>query len=78
VPVKQNKRGLSESEFLDMQEMLRSLTPAERRDLADPDFKTEDETDVIVAMRRDHGKSHSFAEVLHENGIEHPRKRQPV
>lgn len=52
MPVKENKRGLSDRQYAEMLDMLAELTPAERSSLADPDFITEDEADLIIADRR--------------------------
>jgi hypothetical protein len=72
VPVKENKRGLTDEQYGEMLEMLKDLTPAERKTLADPDFITEDEADLIVHDRRMKEPTVSLDEVLKEAGI--PRR----
>jgi len=74
VAVKENQRGLTDEQYTDMLEMLKGLSPAERKTLADPDFITEDEADLIVCDRRDGEPTVSLDEVLREAGI--PRRRR--
>lgn len=70
MPVKENKRGLTDDQYADMLEMLADLTPAERRTLSDPDFITEDEADLIVADRRMKERGGvSLDEALRQAGI---------
>jgi hypothetical protein len=64
---------LSAKQYQEMREMLAGLTPAERATLADPDFITEDEADLIVCDRRDDEPTYSLDEVLAELGI--PRRK---
>jgi hypothetical protein len=75
VVVRENKRGLTDEMYADMLKMLKGLSAAERKILADPNFITEDEADVIYADRalKEPGKLYSLDEVLRENGI--PRRR---
>jgi hypothetical protein len=59
-----------------MLKMLKGLSAAERKTLADPDFITEDEADLIVHDRRMKEPGfYSLDEVLRENGIS-PRRRK--
>jgi hypothetical protein len=78
VVVKENKRRLSDRQYAEMLEMLKGLSAAERKTLADPDFITEDEADLIYCDRamKEPGRSCSLDEVLAENGI--PRRRPHV
>jgi hypothetical protein len=69
------KRGLSESQFHQMLELLESLTPAERATLEDPDFITEDEADLIICGRRASDPTFALDAVLKEMGIS-PRRRR--
>ena len=73
--VRENKRGLTGEMYADMLKMLKGLSAAERKTLADPDFITEDEADLIYADRamKAPGKSISLDQLLKENGI--PRRR---
>jgi hypothetical protein len=68
---------LSAKQYQEMREMLAGLTPAERATLADPDFITEDEADLIVCDRREDepGESISAEELFAEMGIT-PRRRR--
>jgi hypothetical protein len=76
VVVRENKRGLSDEMYADMLEMLKGLSAAERKTLADPDFITEDEADLIHSDRamKEPGRSYSLDEVLQELGI--PRRKR--
>jgi hypothetical protein len=78
VVVRENKRGLTDEMYADMLEMLKGLSAAERKTLADPDFITEDEADLIYSDRelKAPGRLYSLDEVLKENGI--PRRRPRV
>jgi hypothetical protein len=62
-----------------MLEMLKGLSLAERKTLADPDFITEDEADIIYCKRAmdEPGRSYSLDEVLAENGIARRAPRSP-
>lgn len=73
--VRENKRGLTDEQYADMLGLLKGLSAAERKLLADPDFITEDEADAIYADRelKAGGRLYSLDEVLKENGI--PRRR---
>jgi len=57
-----------------MLEMLKTLTPAERRTLKDPDFITEDEADLIVCDRRAGEPTVPWERVRADLGI--PRRRR--
>jgi len=48
----QTRENPSAEEFKAMQAMLSDPTPKERASSLDPNFITEDEADIIVAMRR--------------------------
>jgi hypothetical protein len=74
VVVRENKRGLTDEMYADMLEMLKGLSAAERKTLADPDFITEDEADLIYHDRamKEPGESIWLDELLKENGI--PRR----
>jgi hypothetical protein len=50
--VLRRKHNMTEEGFREMLKVLHDLTPAERATLADPDFVTEDEDDLIVNDRR--------------------------
>jgi hypothetical protein len=73
--VKENKRGLTHGQYADMVKMLKDLSQAERKTLADPNFINEDEADLIWAARamKEPG-SFSLDAVLRENGI--PRRNR--
>ena len=70
------QRNLSPRQFREMREMLAGLTPAERASLADPEFITEDEADLIWSDRAvsEPGKSIPAEEIFAEFGYT-PRKR---
>ena len=70
----ENRRGLSESQFREMQELLCGLTAEERRIPADPDFITEDEADIIFVMRQKNDRAYPLEQVLREDGLTLPRK----
>ena len=74
--VRENKHGLTDEMHADMLEMLKGLSAAERKTLADPDFITEDEADLIYADRaiKEPGRSYSLDEVLRELDI--PRRKR--
>ncbi len=60
-----------------MREMVASLSPAERLLLNDPNFITEDEADIIMALRDDKEPGHTISldELFRENGQTRQRKR---
>lgn len=76
MPVKENKRGLTDEQYSDMLDMLKGLSAAERKTLADPDFITEDEADLIYHDReiKAPGRLYSADEVFAELGI--PRRHK--
>ena len=72
------KPRLSTAQNRAMLEMLKGLTPAERRTLKDPEFITEDEADAIVCDRRlrEGGTPVPFETVLARLGIPRPQRRR--
>jgi hypothetical protein len=74
VVVRENRRGLTEEQHCEMLRMLGSLSLAEREMLADKDFITEDEADLIVCYRRRNEQTVQLDEVLKEAGI--PRRQR--
>ena len=74
VVVRENRRGLTEEQYSEMLGMLKGLSAAERKTLADPDFITEDEADLIVCYRRHNEPTIPLDEVLKEAGI--PRRQR--
>jgi hypothetical protein len=69
--------NLSAEQYRDMLQMLKDLTPKERASLADPDFITEDEADIIVSNRRanEPGRRISADQLFAEVGYK-PRSRK--
>jgi hypothetical protein len=65
---------LSDRQFAEMLELLEELTHDERAVLADSDFITEDEADVIFAMRAKDEPTFPAEDVLAEFG--HSLKRR--
>jgi hypothetical protein len=70
------QKHLSPRQIREMRDMLAGLTSAERALLADPEFITEDEADIIWSDRAVHesGESIPAKEVFAELGYT-PRKR---
>jgi hypothetical protein len=59
-----------------MLEMLAGLTPAERRQLKDPDFITEDEADIIISNRRSKEPSVGLDQAFAEIGLARRRRQK--
>jgi hypothetical protein len=70
------RSNLSGREHQHMLEMLAGLTPAERRQLRDPDFITEDEADIIVSNRRSKEPSVALDQVFAEIGYTRRRRQR--
>jgi hypothetical protein len=69
------RASLSARERKLMLEMLAGLTPAERLQLASPDFITEDEADIIVCNRRSDEPTIPADQVFAEIGYTPRRQR---
>ena len=70
------RSNLSGREHQLMLEMLAGLTPAERRQLKDADFITEDEADIIVSNRRSKEPAVALEQVFAEIGYTRRRRQR--
>jgi hypothetical protein len=63
-------KNLSDPSPEEMRAMIARLSPAERATLADPNFITEDEADLIISDRRSDEETFPAEEVLAEFGYQ--------